>query len=144
MNVALQKRSEIIRTELINLGADRYNLWLPETHHLATLMHANEIIVGIVYGHYAQVSEKLMGRGALVATTQRILLIDKKPLFEKRDEISYGVVSGVRYTTAGISGTVVLHTRMGDISVRTLNKTCAEHFIEAIEAKIFAEKGPYV
>jgi hypothetical protein len=119
------------------LGADQYDLWLPETHRLAAIIHATEQIVGIVYGHYTLANDKITGRGALVATSQRLLLLDKKPMFEKRDEISYGVVSAVSYVKAGIGGTVVLHTRIGDISVRTLNKACARSFVEAIESKLF-------
>lgn len=141
---AVQERSELIKAELITLGADRYDLWLPETHRLATIIHAEEHIIGIVYGHYIKVSDKITGRGALVATTKRVLLIDKKPMFEKCDELSYGVVSAVGYAKAGIAGTVVLHTRMGDISVRTLNKVCAQSFVEAIESKIFTFKASNV
>lgn len=139
-----KNRTEQIKAKLIALGADQYDLWLPETHRLTTIVHADEQILGIVYGHYSQASEKITGRGAMIATTQRLLLLDKKPLFEKCDEISYGVVSAVSYAKVGIAGTVVLHTRMGDISVRTLNKACAESFVAAIESKLFKERNGYV
>jgi hypothetical protein len=138
MSTTTQIRIEQIKAALIAVGADRYDLWLPETHRLAAIIHADERIVGIVYGRYTQAGEKVTGRGALVATTQRILLLDKKPMYERFDEISYGIVSAVSYTKAGIAGTVILHTRMGDISVRTLNKLCAQNFVEAIESKLFA------
>jgi hypothetical protein len=103
------------------------------------VIHADERITGIVYGRYAQGDGKLTGRGALISTNHRILLLDKKPMFERCDQINYGVVSAVSYAKAGLAGSVVLRTRMGDITIRTLNKTCAQHFIKAIEAKIFAE-----
>jgi hypothetical protein len=141
MSTTRRNRTEQIEAALITLGADQYDMWLPETHRLATIVHIDEQILGIVYGHYTQAAEKITGRGALIATTQRVLLLDKKLMFEKCDEISYGVVSAVSYAKAGIAGTVVLHTRMGDISVRTLNKTCAQSFVEAIESKIFAKRG---
>ena len=134
------KHKDQIRADLRSHGADKYDLLLPETHELANVIHENERIIGIVYGKYVQDSGKRFGRGALVATDMRILLLDKKPLFERCDEISYKVISAVSYAHAGFAGTVVLHTRMGDITIRTLNKMCAKYFIEAIEAKIFAEK----
>jgi hypothetical protein len=141
MSTTTSNLTEQIEAALIALGADQYDMWLPETHRLSVIIHADEKIIGIVYGRYTQASEKITGRGALIASTQRVLLLDKKPMFEKCDEISYGVVSAVSYAKAGIAGTVVLHTRMGDISVRTLNKACAQSFLEAIESKIFAKRG---
>jgi hypothetical protein len=128
-----------IKNDLQALGADEYDLLLPETHELAAVIYEDERVIGIVYGHYTQNNGAVTGRGALVATTQRVLLLDKKPLFEKSDEISYGVVAAVTYSRAGIAGTVVLHTRVGDISVRTLNRACAQSFMEAIEGKVFKD-----
>lgn len=129
-----------IHTDLVSCGADQYDLLLPETHELPNVIQNDERITGIVYGRYVQNSGQRTGRGALVSTNVRVILLDKKPLFERYDEISYGVISAVSYAHAGFAGTVVLHTRMGDISIRTLNKNCAAHFIAAIEAKIFAEQ----
>jgi hypothetical protein len=114
-------------------------LLLPETNELARVIHEDERIIGIVYGKYSQDDRKIAGRGALVSTNKRILLLDKKPMFDRCDEISYRVVSAVSYAKAGFAGTVVLHTRMGNVSIRTLNKACDEHFIKAIESKIFAK-----
>jgi hypothetical protein len=141
MSTTIKNRTEQIEATLIALGAVQYDMWLPETHRLSMIIHAKEKIIGIVYGHYTQAAEKITGRGALIATTQRLLLLDKKPMFEKCDEISYGVVSAVSYGKASIAGTVVLHTKMGDISMRTLNKTCAQSFVKAIESKIFTKGG---
>jgi len=124
-----------INEVLRELGAVMYDLWLPETHALPSIIHPNEKINGIVYGRYKHGgAEPSAGRGALVATDSRILLIDKKPLFLKCDELSYSVVSGVTYTKVGPGGTVTLHTRAGDIEIRTLNQRCAHRFVESIEA----------
>jgi len=133
-----QKHKEQIHAELLELGAVPYDLWLPETHALPLIIHPNEHITGIVYGRYHQEDGHQVGRGALVATNTRILLIDKKPLFIRCDEVTYEVVSGVTYTTLGFVGTVTLHTRIGAISVRTFNQKCAESFVESVEATIFS------
>jgi hypothetical protein len=123
-----------INEDLRALGVGRYDFWLPETHTLPYIIHPDEHIKGIVYGHYKHsASEPASGRGALVATDSRILLIDKKPLFLRCDELTYHVVSGVTYTKVGMAGTVTLHTRAGDIQMRTLNSRCANTFVAAIE-----------
>jgi hypothetical protein len=123
--------------ELRSLGAVAFDLWLPESHALPNILHRNEQVVGVVYGRYSHASAEETGRGMLVATGQRLLLIDKKPLFVKCDEIAYSVISAITYTKAGVAGTVTVHTRMGDIHVRTFNQKCARIFVEAIEVKIF-------
>jgi hypothetical protein len=123
--------------ELRSLGAVAYDLWLPESHALPNILHQDEQVWGVVYGRYTHTSRLETGRGMLVATDQRLLLIDKKPLFVKCDEIAYGVISAITYIKAGVAGTVTVHTRMGDINVRTFNQRCARIFVEAIEGKIF-------
>ncbi|MDB5185287.1 MAG: hypothetical protein JWN38_1095 [Candidatus Saccharibacteria bacterium] len=133
-----KQRQKTLDDELHEAGVDRYDFWLPETHALPYIVHLDEHIKGIVYGKYVQNgTEPAGGRGALVATDSRILLIDKKPMFLKCDELSYHVVSGVTYTKVGMAGTVTLHTRAGDIHVRTFNQKCADMFVAAIEAKTF-------
>lgn len=131
-----------INKVLRQLGAVIYDLWLPETHAIPLIIHPNEKINGIVYGKYKHGgTEPSVGRGALVATDSRILLVDKKPLFLKCDELTYNVVSGITYTKVGPSGTVTLHTRAGDIEIRTFNQNCARIFVESIEAACFKSGG---
>jgi hypothetical protein len=131
-------------SRLRELGAVQYDLWLPETKELDDVLHPGEEVLGIVYGRYKQQQlgrGVLIGRGALVATSQRIMLIDKKPMFVRCDEISAVVVSAVTYSKVGPAGTVTLHTRLGDIAVRTFNDVCAHNFVEAIESIIFKSQG---
>jgi hypothetical protein len=125
-----------MKKEIRKLGADRFDLMLPETHALLGIIHDDEVIVGIVYGVYQQNNaEHASGRGVLVATDRRVLLIDKKPIFLKCDELSYNVVSGISYSKAGVAGTITIHSRTGDISIRTYNAACGDTFVKAIEAR---------
>lgn len=140
-NGVWQEHRDQIDTDLRDLGAVAYDLRLPETHTLPMIIHPHERIAGIVYGRYKKEEGKVVGRGALVATDRRVLLLDKKPLFVRCDEISYGVISAITYSKVWITGTIVLHTRMGDISIRTFNQNCAHKFVEAIEANIFKSKS---
>jgi hypothetical protein len=127
-----------MKHDLKALGADEFDLMLPETHALLDIVHGDETIIGIVYGRYKQNNaEHASGRGVLVATDRRILLVDKKPMFLKCDELSYNVVSGVSYSKAG--------SRTGDISIRTYNSKCAGLFVEAIETRCLSrstQPGP--
>lgn len=132
----LKIHGEQIADRLRELGADQYDLLLPETHTLPLLIRPNEAITSIVYGRYKQ-SNGAVGRGALVATDSRLLLIDRKVLSLRSDEISYGAVTAITYNKVGPAATITLHTRLGDINVRTFNWRCAQNFIADLEDSIF-------
>jgi len=132
---------------LRSLGAVWYNLRLPETHYLPEALSENEKIVGIVYGKYTRTNafggtegSVTVGRGLIVATDRRVLLIDKKPLFVMCDEIKYAVISAIAYSRIAIAGTITLHTAEGDIEIRTFNSKCARKFVDAVEAVTFRNK----
>jgi len=130
---------EQIEKKLRHLGAVQYDLWLPETHVLPFVIQPNEQIKGIVYGRYKEedLSQKpAIGRGALIITDQRVILVDRKPLFIKCDEVNYQSIKGVEYAKVGPAGTVVLYTRVGNITVRTFNQKCANRFVKAVEENI--------
>jgi len=126
-----------IRKRLRELGAVKYDLWLPETRSLPHVIRPAERIEGVVYGRYVQPGEhQTVGRGVFVATDQRLLLLDKKPLFVRCDEIPYEVVGGVTYSKVPLAVTLVLHSRTGDISLRTFNERCARGFVDALEERL--------
>ncbi len=124
--------------ELKALGAVKYNLLLPETKAIPSEVKPDEKILGLVYGKYKQESSNTISRGVLIATDQRVILLNKKFMFKQSDEIAYRVISGVKYSSVAFMGTVTLHTRIGDIHIRTFNRKCAHTFVEAIEGKIFS------
>jgi hypothetical protein len=125
-----------LKTTLRALGAVTYNLWLPETKALNTLLNDGEQVHGIVYGRYVRDQRGQVSRGALVATDQRVLLVNKKPLLLERDEFVYRAISGADFSWVGFMGTVSLHTRLGDIRVRTFNKRCAQTFVHVIKVNL--------
>jgi hypothetical protein len=137
-----------IQQELQALGAVKYNMWLPETHALPRIIRPDEQLHGVVYGRYKQkgrygqeANTLSSGRGMLVVTDVRVLFIDKKPLFLRCDEIPREIISGVTYAKVGFAGTVAMHTRAGDFTIRTFNDRCAKLFVESLEAICFEQKN---
>ena len=125
-----------LRTTLKALGAVSYDLALPETKAMSSVIHPGEKILGVVYGRYKDDKDGTVSRGVLIATDQRVVLLNKKLLYKQNDEFAYRVISGVEYGRVWPMGTVSLHTRMGDIHVRTFNRKCAETFVAAIEPNL--------
>lgn len=122
------QHAERIKNRLRELGLNRYELWSSESRYLPHVIHPEEHIGGVVFG-YKEGSLVMM-----VATDQRVMILDKKPLFVNKDELNYDMLGGVRFTHAGIGSTVTLHTRIEEHSLVTFNKTAAERFVSYIEA----------
>ncbi len=118
------------------VGASHYETRLPEVGMLSELLESNEHILGIVFGRYKHFLEGLSGHGALVATNQRILLIDRKPMFLRYEELPYEMISGFNYGTTGPVASIVLETRAGDITMRTWNLHSIANFVKTISSYI--------
>jgi general stress protein 26 len=118
-----------VRDELIKAGMTRYGLMKGESRHLPGLIHEDEHIGGVVYGR----AEK--GSAMLVATDKRVLYLDHKVMFNRSDELSYDIVSGVSNNIQPGYAGVVLHTRLGDFELKFVNLKCARRFVRFVEQK---------
>lgn len=118
-----------IMNELKAAGVSKYALWTQESRYLPKIIHDDEHIGGVVYGHHED------GFAMLIATERRVIFLDTKPLFKNEDEIDYNVVIGVNFSHAGFGSTVILHTHIKDYPIRTMNRRCAERFVRFIESR---------
>ena len=117
-----------ILSELRSLGMSSYGLIHAEVGQLIAILHYDEYLGGVVYGHSNQ------GFALLAATDRRIIFVDAKPLFVTKNELTYDVVSGVSFSHTGIQYMVTLHTKVADYTIHTYNRRCAENFVAYIES----------
>lgn len=117
-----------VRDELKAVGVSNIAMASEESISLPPIIREDEHIGGVVYGMHQD------GFAMLIATDQRVIFFDKKPLFDTEDNIKYDVVSGVSFGHAGIGSTVTLHTKIKDYKLRTLNKKCSQDFVRFIES----------
>lgn len=125
----LPERVSEVMAALKNYGADAWDMRRGETSYLIRLLHPQEAIGGVAYGHSAE------GTVMLVATDRRVLYIDTKPLFKKAVDISYDAVAGVTLEWVAFFGTLILQTRIGDISLRMHHRNMAEQFRAYVERR---------
>lgn len=118
-----------VRSELLDAKLVKVELASMEGRYLHRIIHDGEHIGGAVYGHAKD------GMAMLVGTERRVIFLDKKPMFVNKDDVSYNVVSGVSYSHAGFGTTVVLHTKIKDFKLQTLNKKSALRFVKFIETR---------
>ncbi|MEI8187832.1 MAG: PH domain-containing protein [Candidatus Saccharibacteria bacterium] len=125
-----------VSEELKKAGVKSPALIKLESKSLANILYPDEFIGGAVHGAYSG------GLAWLIATNKRIIFMDKKPFFNTIDEISYDVVSGAKTTKTAFSGTVTLHTRMGDYNISFAKNNTAKKFIEFIEEMRLGKSSP--
>ena len=121
--------------ELRTLGISRWRLLRAETRYLHRYLRPDEHIEAAVYGR------SKTGPIMLTATNRRIVSLDKKPLFLRSDELMYEAIRGITLSQVGLLGTMVLHTRIGDYSIRTVSLQCAHRFKQLIESRCLTQ--PY-
>ena len=127
-DVGVRSHTDRIRQELRQFGVSALAMLRPEILYLPKLIHDDESIQGIVYGHDAG------GSVLLVTTDQRILRLGRQQLFIAEEEIDFEMVSGISYYS-GIISSVILHTRTRDYRVHTFNHSSALIFIGYIEKR---------
>lgn len=118
-----------VRAELEALGVTTWGMLWPENRFLHHILHHDERLEAIVYGHSTE------GTALLAATDRRMIFLDKTPFSLKSDELTYDIVGGIKYGQSGLFASVTLHTRIKDYKIRTMNLRCAVHFREFIESR---------
>ncbi len=124
---------EQLRDILHGLGAFKYETHFPEVTLLANLLQEGEIVKGVVFGRYKHFLEGLSGRGALIATNYRIILIDRKPVYMRYEELPYSIIAGVEDVSSGALASVILNTRIGDITMKSWNRKSIDYFVHSVE-----------
>jgi len=123
------QKKKRVRRELVDAGATIYGLLKSESRYLPKVLHDSERIEAIIYGQHNASSVMI------VATDQRIVVLDKKPMAVRFDEVSYEVVSGIGLKIGFFFADVVLHTAITNFELRFVNMRCAEKFVKHIEAE---------
>ena len=115
-----------VHQEMVDCGVSKSSLWRMNSRYLPKLIHDDEHIGGVAYGHSKD------GSVMLVATNRRILFLNKRPLTTNEDEISYDVVAGVSFGHVGLESSITLHTRIKDYSLKTFNENSAQKFVDYV------------
>lgn len=121
-----QDKAGVIR-ELSQAGVSTYGLLKSESRYLPHVLHRSEHIQAVVYGQHHSSS------AMLIATDERIIYLDKKPMAVYIDEVTYDVVSGVELDIHTFFATVTLHTAVMNYVIRFTNIRCADNFVDYIE-----------
>jgi hypothetical protein len=125
--IPFKYHKEQITHQLMEAGVTAYGLLKSESRYLPYVINENEHVKAAIYGQHHSNS------AMLVATNERLVYLDKKPMSETVDEITYDVVSGVKVDVNIFFSTVILHTAVANYDLHYVNTQCAEKFAQYIE-----------
>ncbi len=95
---------EEVERQLQKIGCN-FRFWgRPEVKELCNILSAGEVIAQCANGRYEN------GFAILCATSNRLLLVDKKPLFLKLEDIRFDMIAELDYTAQLFEGTINIMT----------------------------------
>lgn len=119
-----------VQDEIKQAGVTAYGRHKDEAKELASIIHQDEHIKGVAYGRYSN------GSAMLIATDKRVIFLDKKPLFQTLDELTYDVISGIKVTQQALFSSLILFTRIGNYKLRYVNMQSAAKFKKYLETHL--------
>jgi hypothetical protein len=109
-------RTQEVNEQLKRIGVNFQFIGRPELRELAHILFDNEQLQHIVRGRYDG------GFAILVATNQRVLLVDKKPFYLTIDDMRYEMIADVEFNHRMLDATI----RLGTMN-KTLRFTAYNH-----------------
>src|SRR5436190_4592168 len=94
----------VIQSQLTRLGVHLSRWFNPEIKELQHILMDSEEIIACAAGRY------FSGFALLVATSQRLLLIDKRTFFMTVEDIRYDMVSEIDFSTRLYDSTIHIFT----------------------------------
>lgn len=102
-----------VQKQLKSIGLVYSFFGKPETKELAMILNDDERIHHCSYGFYQG------GSALLVATSRRLLLVDKRPFFVNIEDIRYEMINEVDFAGRLLDATVQLHTGSKQLRFRS-------------------------
>lgn len=119
-----------VKEQLKAIGAD-FKFWgVSELRELPKVLFEDEQLNHVINGRYSG------GFATLCATDQRVLLIDKKPLYLTLEDIRYDMISDVMYNHRLLNATVLLGTVHKSIAFIGYNPGKLRNMTNFIQQKV--------
>jgi hypothetical protein len=110
-----------------------------EIKELKNILNPGESILQCAYGHYHG------GSGILVATDQRIVLVDKRPFYLNVESMAYENIKHIDFKRDKLHGVLYLQTGIKRVIFRSISdarlkfiRKRAEEFMDSISKNVFS------
>lgn len=101
-----------------------------EAGALVNILNHDEGILAVVQGLYEE------GLGLAIATTSRLLIVNKSFFWTRMEDESYAMINSVIYKKGVFFGKLHLHTRAGKYTFNVLKSDPIEPFITTLDNKM--------
>jgi hypothetical protein len=101
-----------------------------ECRELANILEPQETIVKCAYGYYHG------GSGILVATDQRLILVDKRPLYLNVESMRYENIKDVQFDTKMLQGVLYLDIGVKRLVFRSVSDASLRKINEYVHGRI--------
>lgn len=119
-----------IEAQLTKLGVKQTFFCRPEVRELRHILMDHEGVVRFVNGRYHG------GFAILVATEQRLLLIDKKPLYLTVEDIRYDMISEVDISARLFDATVIIFTVNKQLSFSAVRQRLLRNLTAYVQRRV--------
>lgn len=124
------KSANAIQKELAIAGVPRRVRNSGEVRALKDILEPDETVLGCIQGLYSE------GLGIIVATSTRLLIINKSFFWTRMEDESYAVINHVKYKKGIMFGKVTLASRGHKYVFNVLNSDPISSFTSVIDNKM--------
>ena len=124
------KKASAIQKELAIAGVPKRVRNSGEVQALSNILEPDETVLGCMQGLYSE------GLGIIVATSTRLLVVNKSFLWTRVEDESYAVVNHVKYKKGILFGKVTLSSRGRKYVFNVLNSDPISSFTSVIDNKM--------
>jgi hypothetical protein len=128
-----------VSTQLKRIGHKFRIFGRAEANELKNILNLGESILQCAYGHYHG------GSGLLVATDQRILLVDKRPFYLNVESMAYENLNHIDYKQDKLHGVLYIQSGVKRVIFRSISdarlkfiRSKADEYIETMSRNIFS------
>lgn len=109
-----------------------------EIKELRKILHPDETIIQYTYGYYHG------GSGILVATDQRLLLIDKRPFYLNLENMPFEYIKSIDFGSRMLQGTLYLQTGIKTIMFRSVSDANLRKICNFVQDKLDTMTKPII
>jgi hypothetical protein len=125
-----------IEEQLHEIGFRTHGWGKGEVKELCKILADDEVILQCVNGYYQN------GFAMLLATNQRLLLVDQKPMFLTIEAVWYDKIGQIEYNHRLLNSNLCISSPSKDIKFTSMNQIRLRQILAYAQEKMIAARGP--
>ena len=131
-------KRDYVEAQLKKLGVKIKNWGAAEAYELSNILMPHEEITGYVHGWYEN------GFATLVTTTERLLLVDKKPFHLTIEDVRYDMISEVDFNGRLMDATVRVNTLNKCLRFTSMRQRRLRDLTSYVQLRVMELRQPHL